>query len=150
MSAKKEKYLPPSYDDKKILADKVNNVVGSGRFIAIQSVFLLAYILWNSLAPQGLKFDSFPFILLNLLLSFQAGYTGPFIVWSQNRAATRDRQVMAYIRDMVHSIKQDEDKNRRLENKIEKEIKVLKVSNDALNAKLDLILSKLQGGGGEQ
>jgi uncharacterized membrane protein len=131
------KITPPSYDDKKIIADKVNDTVGSGRFIALQSSFLGLYIIFQSLVPKSIAFDPYPFILLNLLLSFQAAYTGPFILWSQNRAAVRDRQVMTYVKDMVALIKKDIEKDTKLESKMEKEIK-------ALNEKMDLILSSLQ------
>lgn len=138
---KQPKITPPSYNDKKIVADKVNDVVGSGRFIAIQTTALFAWIIFQvvtSFIDPKLTFDPYPFILLNLALSFQAAYTGPFILWSQNRAAVRDRQVMAFVRDMVHMIKQDVEKDRKLEAKMEKEIKTL-------NEKTDLILSILQG-----
>ncbi len=72
------------------IADKVAAGMGSMRFIVIQSVFLAAWILWNtaSFLPH---FDPMPFILLNLCLSFQAGYAAPFIMVSQNRQAAKDR-----------------------------------------------------------
>jgi len=71
-------------------ADAVAAVVGSWRFILIQSVLLAAWLIYNSLS--GDRFDPFPFILLNLLLSFQAAYTAPVIMMSQNRQADIDRR----------------------------------------------------------
>jgi uncharacterized membrane protein len=38
------------------------------------------------------QWDPYPFILLNLMLSFQAAYWAPFIMMSQNRQEARDRQ----------------------------------------------------------
>lgn len=73
------------------LADKVAAGVGSWRFIMIQSTLLVLWIVVNSLAwIKG--WDPYPFILLNLVLSFQAAYTAPIIMMSQNRLATIDRQ----------------------------------------------------------
>ncbi len=73
------------------LADRVAAGVGSWRFILIQSTLLVAWIAVNSLAwIKG--WDPYPFILLNLVLSFQAAYTAPIIMMSQNRLATIDRQ----------------------------------------------------------
>ncbi len=56
----------------------------------MQSTLLAAWLLYNALS--GKPFDPFPFILLNLLLSFQAAYTAPVIMMSQNRQADIDRQ----------------------------------------------------------
>lgn len=69
----------------------VAELVGSWRFIVVQSLLLAAWIAINSLAwIKG--WDPYPFILLNLVLSFQAAYTAPIIMMSQNRAAAIDRQ----------------------------------------------------------
>jgi uncharacterized membrane protein len=72
------------------IADKVADTVGSWRFILIQSAFLAAWIIFNSLAFTY-HWDGPPFILLNLMLSFQAAFTGPFVMMSQNRQAQKDR-----------------------------------------------------------
>lgn len=71
-------------------ADAVVSVVGSWRFILIQSALLSAWLIYN--ATNGHAFDPYPFILLNLMLSFQAAYTAPVIMMSQNRQADIDRQ----------------------------------------------------------
>jgi uncharacterized membrane protein len=79
------------------LADGVAATVGSWRFIAIQSGLLLGWIAANA-AFGGGAWDPYPFILLNLLLSFQAAYTAPIIMMSQNRQSSvdRDRAVADY------------------------------------------------------
>lgn len=72
------------------IADAVAATVGSWRFIIIQSCLLLAWLIINSIA-WALRWDPYPFILLNLALSFQAAYSAPFVMMSQNRQAEKDR-----------------------------------------------------------
>lgn len=75
------------------IADRVAQVVGSWRFISIQSSLLLLWIILNC-TGQIHHWDEYPFILLNLALSFQAAYATPFILMSQNRQAVIDRADM--------------------------------------------------------
>jgi uncharacterized membrane protein len=72
------------------LADGVANIVGSWRFIIVQSVLLALWILMN-LFVWWKAWDPYPFILLNLVLSFQAAFTAPVIMMSQNRQSAVDR-----------------------------------------------------------
>ncbi|MGI8504512.1 MAG: DUF1003 domain-containing protein [Hassallia sp.] len=72
------------------VADTVASTVGSWRFIIIQSILLSFWILLNVIATIQ-HWDPYPFILLNLMLSFQAAYTAPIIMMSQNRQSTVDR-----------------------------------------------------------
>jgi len=72
------------------IADRVAATMGSWPFIIIQSVILLIWILLNVTAYVE-QWDPYPFILLNLALSFQAAYAAPFIMMSQNRQAAIDR-----------------------------------------------------------
>jgi uncharacterized membrane protein len=82
------------------VADGVARNVGSWRFILTQSfllacwLFANAYLVFHNFEVSGFNFkawDPYPFILLNLMLSFQAAYTAPFILMSQNRQADKDR-----------------------------------------------------------
>src|SRR5919108_2989339 len=77
------------------VADSVTAGVGSWPFIIVQSTLLLAWVVLNGFLIRnwlgGKPFDPFPFILLNLVLSFQAAYTGPVVMMSQNRQSARDR-----------------------------------------------------------
>lgn len=73
------------------VADRVAAVLGSWRFIFLQSVVLAAWVAINSLDGGG-QWDPYPFILLNLVLSFQAAYAAPMIMMSQNRQQEVDRQ----------------------------------------------------------
>ena len=71
-------------------SDSVAAYVGSWRFVILMTVLLIVWIVWNSISFLP-HFDPPPFILLNLCLSFLAGYTAPFIMMSQNRQASKDR-----------------------------------------------------------
>jgi uncharacterized membrane protein len=73
------------------IADQVASTMGSWRFIIIQSVLLAAWIVLNVTAFIQ-KWDPYPFILLNLALSFQAAYAAPFIMMAQNRQQDIDRK----------------------------------------------------------
>jgi len=66
------------------VADGFAALVGSWTFIIVQSVLLAAWVIVNLIAWQH-RWDPYPFILLNLVLSFQAAYASPIIMMSQNR-----------------------------------------------------------------
>jgi len=81
------------------VADRVALLVGSWPFIIVQSglflvwVALNIYLVVNVIKQPGFlkAWDPYPFILLNLVLSFQAAYTGPVVMMSQNRQGEKDR-----------------------------------------------------------
>jgi len=73
------------------VADKVADTIGSWRFIITQSVILITWIILNVTLKVDQRWDIYPFILLNLALSFQAAYSGPVIMMSQNRQSLKDR-----------------------------------------------------------
>ena len=72
------------------VADKVADTIGSWRFIIIQSLLIVLWITLNVVAWIE-HWDPYPFILMNVMLSFQAAYSGPVIMMSQNRQSTKDR-----------------------------------------------------------
>jgi uncharacterized membrane protein len=85
---------PPASEENPIslgdrCADAVASTMGSWWFIIIQSAVLIGWIAWNELS--GRRFDPYPFILLNLALSFQAAYSAPILMMSQNRQSDIDR-----------------------------------------------------------
>jgi uncharacterized membrane protein len=73
------------------IADAVAATMGSWTFIIVQSVALMFWIALNVTAYVQ-QWDPYPFILLNLALSFQAAYAAPFIMMSQNRQQDIDRK----------------------------------------------------------
>ena len=66
------------------VADGFSALVGSWTFIIVQTVLLAVWVMVNLIAWQH-RWDPYPFILLNLVLSFQAAYASPIIMMSQNR-----------------------------------------------------------------
>ena len=72
------------------VADGVAATIGSWRFIIIQGIVLTLWILLNSLAFT-FHWDNYPYVLCNLALSFEAAFSAPFIMMSQNRQAEKDR-----------------------------------------------------------
>jgi uncharacterized membrane protein len=72
------------------LADRVANVMGSWRFLIIQSVIIAVWVVLNVVGFVN-HWDPYPFILLNLCFSLQAAYTGPILLVAGNRQAQLDR-----------------------------------------------------------
>lgn len=72
-------------------ADAVARQLGSWRFLIIQSCLLAAWMVLNIAELLFRPFDPYPFILLNLVLSFQAAYAAPVLLMSANRQAQKDR-----------------------------------------------------------
>ena len=112
------------------VADAVAATMGSWTFIIVQSIILIFWIALNVTAWIN-HWDPYPFILLNLALSFQAAYAAPFIMISQNRQAERDR----------HQAEEDFRTNVEAERRIE----ALQKSLAAIEAnKLDRIIEILE------
>jgi uncharacterized membrane protein len=109
------------------IADKVAATMGSWRFIIIQSAILLVWIILNVTAFVQ-RWDPYPFILLNLALSFQAAYAAPFIMMAQNRQQDIDRK--------------EAENDHRINVKAELEIELLHQKVDDLREKEVLYLTK--------
>ncbi|HEY6333238.1 MAG TPA: DUF1003 domain-containing protein [Blastocatellia bacterium] len=77
------------------VADKLAATMGSWTFIIAQSIVLAIWVALNVTAFIN-HWDPYPFILLNLALSFQAAYAAPIIMMSQNRQAEKDRLQTTY------------------------------------------------------
>lgn len=74
-------------------AEQFARFMGTATFLLYMTVFVAAWMLWNALAPDDLRFDNFPFIFLTLMLSLQASYAAPLILLAQNRQEARDRVI---------------------------------------------------------
>jgi len=72
------------------LSERIARFLGTGRFLAIQTVIVIFWIALNTLAVAW-QWDPYPFILLNLAFSTQAAYAAPLILLAQNRQDDRDR-----------------------------------------------------------
>jgi uncharacterized membrane protein len=74
------------------IADKVASFGGSWTFIIFFFLFILGWMIINTWLLITQKFDPFPFILLNLILSCLAAIQAPIIMMSQNRQEQKDRK----------------------------------------------------------
>ncbi|HEY6739729.1 MAG TPA: DUF1003 domain-containing protein [Actinopolymorphaceae bacterium] len=72
-------------------SERFARFLGTGGFLAGMTVFVVGWIGWNTLLPEELRFDPYPFIFLVLMLSLQASYAAPLILLAQNRQEARDR-----------------------------------------------------------
>ena len=71
-------------------SEAIARFLGTGRFLAGQTVIVVAWIILNGIALEN-EWDPYPFILLNLAFSTQAAYAAPLILLAQNRQDERDR-----------------------------------------------------------
>lgn len=130
-------------------SERIARFMGTGRFLAIQTVIVLVWIALN-VVVVSLRWDPYPFILLNLAFSTQAAYAAPLILLAQNRQDDRDR------------VSLDEDRNRAERTKADteylaRELAALRlavgetVTRDYLRGELDRLGDRLtppgEGGG---
>src|SRR5436190_2592251 len=73
------------------ISDKVARFGGSWKFIILFGIILTLWIVFNVVAIGHYKFDPYPFILMNLILSCIAALQAPIIMMSQNRQEEKDR-----------------------------------------------------------
>jgi uncharacterized membrane protein len=74
------------------LADRLAEFGGSWSFILCFGAVIVVWILINTALVVLGRFDPYPFILLNLLLSCLAALQAPVIMMSQNRVEAKDRK----------------------------------------------------------
>jgi uncharacterized membrane protein len=131
------------------VVERVARFLGTGRYLVYQSIFIIAWLLWNIFAPTDLRFDPYTFTFLTLLLSLQASYAAPLILLAQNRQDDRDRVNMG----------QDRDQNGRLLADAEyltREVASLRISlgdvvtRDYLRAELRSFLDELEQSDGSE
>jgi len=73
------------------LSERVARFLGTGRYLAIQTVLVIVWVALNLVLMGVYRWDPYPFILLNLAFSTQAAYAAPLILLAQNRQDERDR-----------------------------------------------------------
>jgi uncharacterized membrane protein len=72
-------------------AEKFARFMGTPNFLAWMTIFVTVWLALNLIGVFGLRWDPYPFILLNLFFSTQASYAAPLILLAQNRQADRER-----------------------------------------------------------
>lgn len=88
------------------ITESIARFFGTGRYLLIQTVIVVAWILLNVFAA-ALRWDPYPFILLNLAFSTQAAYAAPLILLAQNRQENRDRVALEEDRRRAAQTKAD-------------------------------------------
>jgi uncharacterized membrane protein len=88
------------------LSESVARFLGTGRFLAGQSVLVLGWIVLNTVGLIR-HWDPYPFILLNLAFSTQAAYAAPLILLAQNRQDDRDRASIERDREVAARTQSD-------------------------------------------
>ncbi len=78
------------------LADRTAGFIGSWPFLIGQTVLMTGWVIVNAVGIFALKWDPYPFIFLNLILSFQATYAGPVLLLAANRHAQKDRLTLEH------------------------------------------------------
>ncbi|MGV0645564.1 DUF1003 domain-containing protein [Mycolicibacterium sp. XJ879] len=99
-----------NYDPEAVgrVSESIARFLGTGRYLAWQTILVVVWIILNLFAVS-LRWDPYPFILLNLAFSTQAAYAAPLILLAQNRQENRDR------------VSLDEDRRRALQTKADTE-----------------------------
>ena len=77
-------------------SERIARFLGTSRFLVYLTLFVIVWLVWNTLLPEHLQFDprALNYTLLTLILSLQASYAAPLILLAQNRQADRDRVSM--------------------------------------------------------
>src|SRR4029077_15335881 len=88
------------------LSESFARFLGTGRYLAIQTIFVIIWIALNLFALKW-RWDPYPFILLNLAFSTQAAYAAPLILLAQNRQENRDRVSLEEDRRRAEQTKAD-------------------------------------------
>ena len=87
-------------------SETIARYLGTARFLIVQTAIVIMWIIIN-IASVALRWDPYPFILLNLMFSVQAAYAAPLILLAQNRQAERDRVESDRDRQLAARIQSD-------------------------------------------
>lgn len=88
------------------ITESIARFFGTGRYLLVQTILVLVWIALNLFAVR-LRWDPYPFILLNLAFSTQAAYAAPLILLAQNRQENRDRVALEQDRHRATQTKAD-------------------------------------------
>lgn len=91
------------------LTERIARFLGTGRYLVLQTVIIILWLVWNVAAPPSWRFDPYTFTFLTLVLSLQAAYAAPLILLAQNRQDDRDRVNLDEDRDQARQNKADVD-----------------------------------------
>jgi uncharacterized membrane protein len=115
---------------------------GTARFLVLQTILVGIWITINA-AAASLRWDPYPFILLNLMFSTQAAYAAPLILLAQNRQAERDRAQTERDREVSERTQADTEF-------LARELAAIRIqlagmaTADELSAALDVVTARLE------
>lgn len=92
-----------------MFAESAARFMGTGKFIVWMTVFVIIWVLLNTILVIFKPWDPYPFILLNLFFSTQASYAAPLILLAQNRQEARDRVSLEHDREVAEQSRADMD-----------------------------------------
>ena len=124
-------------------SEAIARFLGTGRYLAIQTVVVIIWIALNVLLMGVYQWDPYPFILLNLAFSTQAAYAAPLILLAQNRQDDRDRVALEEDRARAERTKADTEY-------LARELAALRlaagevVTRDYLRGELDRLVERLE------
>jgi uncharacterized membrane protein len=124
-------------------SEAIARFLGTGRYLAIQTVVVIIWITLNVLLVGVYQWDPYPFILLNLAFSTQAAYAAPLILLAQNRQDDRDRVALEEDRARAERTKADTEY-------LARELAALRlaagevVTRDYLRGELDRLVERLE------
>jgi uncharacterized membrane protein len=124
----------------------IARAMGTPWFLLILSVFVIAWMLYNTFSPEPYRFDSqaLGFTVLTLILSLQASYAAPLILLAQNRQDDRDRV-------QIEQDRQRAERNLADTEYLAREVVALRLAmrdmatKDFIRAELRALLEELEG-----
>jgi uncharacterized membrane protein len=102
-------HIRVSHDTFGEFAEGFARFMGTARFILYMTLFVIIWVTVNLIGLFGLRWDPYPFILLNLFFSTQASYAAPLILLAQNRQEARDRVTLNQDRQQAAQSRADMD-----------------------------------------
>ncbi len=123
-------------------SESIARFLGTARFLVVQTALVALWITVNVFAVN-LRWDPYPFILLNLAFSTQAAYAAPLILLAQNRQEARDREQAQRDREQVARTQADTEFVARELASIR-----LVLADVVTNADLERAVERIQGGDG--
>ncbi|NLE96456.1 MAG: DUF1003 domain-containing protein [Propionibacterium sp.] len=109
---RRRRWLPKVQVDSEtfgVFAEAFARFMGTAKFLVYMTIFVIVWVAINLIGLFGLKWDPYPFILLNLFFSTQASYSAPLILLAQNRQEVRDKITMDEDRRVAEQSRADMD-----------------------------------------
>ena len=124
-------------------AEAAARLFGTPKYILAQTGAVIVWIAVNAVAV-GLRWDPYPFILLNLAFSTQAAYAAPLILLAQTRQADRDKEAVDHLEaHREEMMKHLEDRETAIKHETD-ELKLLIEANTALTQEDKTLTEKIE------